>query len=202
LVARYGADPAGFEEVGATQALALEATREEAGADEVVLVQPGHTPRESGGHEDAESVGPVDVARALLYARNLALTAEIRERPDFGELLLAAAATIGPRYAGRLYETGTAERASDRALQHAALEWDVEASGGLLIGRLEVRRRARDELYKGLPSGGDGKTAWKCYPEDEESYVSFVQYMLRRASQPDPGERQSVPFSSGMGVRS
>ena len=158
------------------------------------------------------------MARALLYARNLALTAEVRERPDFGELLLAAAATIGPRYAGRLYETGTAERASESSLQHAALEWDVKdgheryrcgdeilgatpyrpASGGLLIGRLEVGRRARDELYRGLPAAGDGKRAWKCYPEDEESYVSFVRYMLRRASQSDPGERKSVPFGSGL----
>jgi hypothetical protein len=218
LVAQYGVHPAGFEEVGATQAMALEATRQKVGAAEVVLVLPGHTPSPLDGHEEPEGIGPVDVARTLLYARNLALTAEIRERPDFGELLLAAAATIGPRYAGRLYETATAERASDRALQHAALEWDIKdgheryrcgdeilnatpyrpARGGWLIDLMEVRRRARDELYRDLPGGAQGKRRWNCHPEDEERYVSFVHYMLRRASQSDPGESKSVPFSSGL----
>ncbi len=222
LVARYGVDPAAYEEFGATQAMALEATKRTDRGDDVVLVLPGRTASSLDGEEDrgeALAIAPTDVARTLLYARNLALTADIRERPEFAELLIAAAATIGLKYAGRLYETGMAECTSQCARDHDALEWDVKDGheryrrgdeileakpyrrpppGGFLISRMEVRRRARNELYQDLPMTGTGKSRWLCYPEDEESYVSFVNYVLRRASQSDPGEPQSVPFSSGL----
>ena len=57
----------------------------------------------------------------------------------------------------------------------------------------------RDELYKDLPAAGDDKrTYWKCSPNDEDDYVSFVEYVLRRASLTDPDEAKSAPFQIGL----
>jgi hypothetical protein len=169
--------------------------------------------------DEAETSAPVDVARTLQYARNLAAIKDLRERPSFGELLTAAVATIGPKYAGSLYELAMNERTSALALKHDALEWDVvdgreryrcgdqiidsrpwwAPKGGLLLSVMEIHRRARDEFYKDLPVAGDDKAKyWECSPNDEDDYVSFVEYVLRRASITDPEEAKSAPFQIGL----
>ena len=60
----------------------------------------------------SEPAAAIDLARTGLYARNLAATARISEQPQLAELVLAASATIGPRYAARLFELATAEHLS------------------------------------------------------------------------------------------
>ena len=172
-----------------------------------------------GTIDEPEPSAPIDVARTLQYARNLAAVGDLRERPTFGELLTAAVATIGPKYAGSVYELAMNERASALALEHDALEWDVvdgreryrcgdqiidsrpwwAPKGGLLLSEMEIRRRARDEFYRDLPPAEDDKaTYWMCSPNDEDDYISFVEYVLRRASLTDPEEAKSVPFQIGL----
>ena len=58
-----------------------------------------------GARKDAAlgTAAAIDLARTGLYARNLAATARISEQPQLAELVLAASATIGPRYAARLF---------------------------------------------------------------------------------------------------
>ena len=75
----------------------------------------------------------------------------------------------------------------------------VGTRGRLLPPEMEVRRRARDEFFKDLPPAGDGEAIyWVCSPNDEDDYVSFVQYVLRRASLTDPEEARSAPFQVGL----
>jgi hypothetical protein len=217
LVARYAQDPSVYDEHLAIQGLCLEATNK-SDQQSVVLVQMQSNDSLDTANEDEPAV-TVDVARTLQYARNLAATRDLRERPNFVELLTAAAATIGRKYAGRLYELAMNERSSARALENEALEWKVVDAreqyrcgdqiidskpwwpprGGLLLSIKEMRRRAGDELYKDLPAAAEGsKYGWMCSPDDEDNYVSFLEYVLRRASLTDPEEVKSVPFRSGL----
>lgn len=217
LVARYAQDPGVYAEHSAIQGLCLEATNK-SDQEPVVLVQMQSNDSLDTAIEDETAV-TMDVARTLQYARNLAATRDLRERPNFVELLTAAAATIGRKYAGRLYELAMSERSSARALENDALEWKVvdgreqyrcgdqiidsmpwwPPQGGLLLSITEIRRRADDELYKDLPAAAEGsKKGWVCSPDDEDNYVSFLEYALRRASLTDPEEAKSVPFRSGL----
>lgn len=216
LVASYARDPDAYDEVTATQRLALKAARGE-GSEGLVVTVSGAGPIGPGPREADAATAPVDVARMLQYARNLSLTGGIRERPAFEELLLAAAGTISPRYAGRIYELGMAESTSAAALEHDALDWEIvdgheqfrcgdevlaakpyQRPRGALITRVDVRRRAREEPYVDLPAPAGGKKFWNCYPEDDEHYLAFVDYALRRASQSDRGEPRSSPFRLGL----
>lgn len=218
LVARYAIDPHGYDESEATQSLALEATKRSED-DDVVLIGLEHATDVTTALQSDDPVPPIDVARTLQYARNLAATGGLRERPHFGELLTAAAAMNGPRYAGRLYVIALKEHPSGPSAQLGALEWDVKDGqeryrcgddvidskpwwlplGGSYLSLLEVRRRVRDEIYKDLPPGRRGsRKYWECSADDEDNYVSFVEYVLRRASLTDPEEVKSVPFSSGL----
>ena len=218
LVARYGREPAAYEEHVATQLLCLEATKK-SDKDSFTLVLTKECDDPLGIIDEPEPSAPIDVARALQYARNLAATRDLRERPTFGELLNSAVATIGPKYAGGLYELAMSERALAQALEVDALEWEVvdgveqyrcgdqviaarpwwPPKGGQLISTMEVRRQARDELYRDLPAAeGDKATRWMCSPNDEDEYISFVEYVLRRASLTYPEETKSAPFQIGL----
>jgi hypothetical protein len=73
-----------------------------------------------------EPAAAIDLARTGLYARNLAATARISEQPQLTELVLAASATIGPRYAARLFELATAEHLSRQARALDALTFEVD----------------------------------------------------------------------------
>ena len=218
LVARYGQEPSAYEEHMAVQTLCLEATKSSPeGAPTLVLSE--RSQDLLSAIDEAEAAAPINVARTLQYARNLAATRDLRERPSFGELLTAAVATIGPKYAGSLYELAMNERTSPPALEYDALEWDVKdgreryrsgdrvinlwpwcpAQGDHLLSRMEMRRLVRDEFYKDLPAAGKSeKKAWVCSPNDEDDYVSFVQYVLRRASLSDPEVAKSAPFQIGL----
>jgi len=171
-----------------------------------------------GTTDEVETSAPIDVARILQYARNLAAVEDLRERPNFAELLTAAAATIGPRYAGRLYELAMNESTSAHMPKLDALEWELvdgreryrcgkrilgsqpwwTPRGGLPLTSLEIKRRARDEFFKDLPPGKKDRVVWVCAPNDENDYVAFVEYVLRRASLTDPEETKSAPFQIGM----
>ena len=218
LVARYAQDTSAYEEHAAVQRLCLEATKRSV-HETSTLVLTARSDDSFGTMDEAEATAPIDVARTLQYARNLAATEDFRERPNFGELLTAAVATIGPKYAGGLYVVAMNERASAVALEHNALEWDVvdgreryrcgdeiidsrpwrAPEGGLLLSVLEIHRRARDEFYKDLPAAGNDKAKyWECAPNDEDDYTSFVDYVLRRASITDPEDAKSAPFQIGL----
>ena len=218
FVARYAQDPSAYDEHAAMQSLCLEATKKSA-SDTALLVFSERSEDLLGTMDDAEGAAPIDVARTLQYARNLAATGDLRERPAFGELLTAAVATIGPKYAGRIYELAMNEQASPLALKHDALAWDVvdgreryrcgdriidsrpwwAPKGGRLLSLKEIRRRTHDEFYKDLPAAEEGApTRWECAPNDEDDYISFVEYVLRRASLANPDEPKSAPFRSGL----
>lgn len=220
LVAHYAEDQIGYKEYSALQGLCLEAAKESDQAP-VLLISRGESKDNLTAVNENEDITPINVARTLQYARNLAAMVDLRVQPNFIELLTAAAATIGRKYTGRLYELAMNERFSEHFLEDEALEWDMvdgrEAyrCGDRIIdlvpwwpctGRIlallsieEIHRRAQDELYKNLPTAAKGsKYRWKCSPDDEENYLSFVQYVLRRASLTDPEEVQSVPFRNGL----
>ena len=170
-----------------------------------------------------ESHAPVDVARVDRYARNLAFSTGVRERPDAEELLLAASAVIGPRYASRVYALAMQDPPRERTGNLAALTWAVDSarrrSGFRLNGKWisleplrpgrfpvavvkapeEVLRHAHRAEYEGLPDARGGeKHHWGAYPPDEAEWESFVGYLLRRASIQDPGEARAVPFTAGL----
>jgi hypothetical protein len=218
LVACYGQDPSTYGEHAAMQTLCLEAAKRSV-QETTTLVLTERSDDQLGTMDEGEASAPIDVARTLQYARNLAAIEDVRERPTFGELLTAAVATIGPKYAGRLYELAMNEQTSALALGHDALEWRVvegreqyrcgdriiesrpwwAPKGGLLLSVMEIHRRTRDEFFRDLPAAEDDKSlCWECPPNDESDYVSFVEYVLRRASLADPEEEKSAPFQTGL----
>lgn len=218
LVTRYARDPSAYDEHAAMQVLCLEATKRSVQEASMLLIAV-RSDNPLSTMDEAEPCAPIDVAHTLQYARNLAAIKDLRERPTFGELLTAAVATIGPKYAGSVYELAMNEQTSALALKHDALEWDVvdereryrcgdniigsqpwwAPKGGLLLSVMEIRRRARDEFYKDLPvTGDDERTYWECAPNDEDDYVSFVEYVLRRANLTGPDESKSAPFQIGL----
>ncbi len=176
----------------------------------------------------SESATAIDLARTGLYARNLAATARISEQPQLAELVLAANATIGPRYTARLLELATAEHVSTpgRALHALTFEVDPHTrsrdqseAGFCFRGQrlsaepwfpvpwpildppdvAQLTREARDAHYEELPDARRGETfRWYAYPPDQEAYEGFVRYALRRASQLDRADGPSVPFVSSL----
>ncbi len=178
--------------------------------------------------DDQEPATAIDLARTGLYARNLAATARVGERPQLAELLLAASTTIGPRYAARLFALATAEDRSAPGAALKALTFDVDPrtrnretveAGFCFRGKrlsaepwfpppwpmlelpdvAHLTREARDAHYEKLPDATAGETFhWHAYPPDEEAYEGFVRYALRRASQLDPADGPAVPFVSGL----
>ena len=176
----------------------------------------------------SEPATAIDLARTGLYARNLAATARISEQPQLAELVLAASATIGPRYAARLFELATAEHVSTPSEALDALTFEVDPrtaksdapqAGFCFRGRrlsaepwlsvpwpildppdvAHLTREARDAQYEGLPAARPGEAFhWQAYPPDQDAYEVFVRYALRRASQSDPIDGPSLPFVSGL----
>jgi hypothetical protein len=176
----------------------------------------------------SEPAAPIDLARTGLYARNLAATARVSERPQLAELVLAAGASIGPRYAARLFELATTEHTSPASEGLDALTFEVDPrtrdsdapeAGFLFRGQrlsaepwlpvpwpildppdaIQLTRQARDAHYEDLPDARPGETyRWHAYPPDEEAYEDFVRYALRRASQLEPADGVSVPFVNGL----
>ena len=89
-VARFAQSPMQFDAADATTRLLHEAAQEQ-----------------STTRRDGEQRSAIDVARTGLYARHLASTDRVSEDPTFGELIIAAEATIGPCYAGAVYTLAT-----------------------------------------------------------------------------------------------
>jgi hypothetical protein len=170
-----------------------------------------------------ESHAPVDVARVDRYARNMAFTTGVRERPRADELLLAASAVIGPAYASRVYALAMQDPPRPQTADLDALAWDVDVEtqhagfrlrGGwisleplrpprfpvpMLERPEEVARHAHRAEYEGLPRPKKHERyCWGAYPPDQAEWEAFVGYLLRRASIQDPGESRSVPFTAGL----
>jgi hypothetical protein len=142
LVASYGRGSAAYEEHAATQILSLEATKKSS-EESFRLVLTKDSNDSLDVMDEPELSAPIDVARTLQYARNQAAVRGLGERPNFFELLSAAVATVGPKYAGNLYELAMNEQAPARALEHDALEWEV------VDGR--ERYRCGDQIISARP---------------------------------------------------
>lgn len=227
LVKRYADDQRGYDETAAIQTLAQKAAGKSADLD-FVLVGTNPDAVENIRTDPArhEPVAPVDVAKTLLYARNLAATSGPRERPDLSELLTSAAMMVNPWYAGRLYvlamEDHAQKAAQKAALEHDALEfeyrdgreiyhckgeiidarpWQPE-QGGNVLTIAEVRRRVREAPDDGLPASKEGDKKddfyWISDPGVEEAYSSFLDYLLRRANPADTEESRTAPFQTGL----
>ena len=217
MVAAFARAPRAFDPFDAMRLLLHEAAKPEsddqAGEGKRLLPEPA---------------AAIDLARTGLYARNLAATIRISEQPQLAELVLAASATIGPRYAARLFKLATAEHLSTPREALDALTFEVDRrtkdsdqveAGFRFRGRrlsaepwcpvpwpiveapdvAELTRAARDAHYEDLPDARAGETfGWHAYPPDQEAYESFVRYALRRASQIDPTDGRAVPFVNGL----
>jgi hypothetical protein len=221
MVAAFARAPRAFDPFDAMRLLLHESAK---------LAPDGHaTPPVKGKKMlPSEPSAAIDLARTGLYARNLAATARISEQPQLAELVLAASATIGPRYAARLYELATAEHVSTPSEALDALTFEVDRrtksseqleAGFCFRGRrlsaepwlpvpwpildppdvAQLTREARDAHYEDLPDARLGeKYRWQAYPPDQEAYEEFVRYAMRRASQLDRVDGPSVPFVSGL----
>ncbi|MGO9245607.1 MAG: hypothetical protein ACLPT4_16710 [Verrucomicrobiia bacterium] len=102
LLARYAKSPERYDESEAIRAVGLAACRSKAAVSVRIDGQ--------RGDDEDELLEPtsasVDVARMLIYARNLGASSGLREMPGLAELLTASSATMSNRYAGRLYLIG------------------------------------------------------------------------------------------------
>ena len=174
MVAAFARAPQEFDPFDAMRLLLQEAAKPEPDGQETPPVGEARTMLPS------EPAAAIDLARTGLYARNLAATARISEQPQLAELVLAASATIGPRYAARLFELATAEHLSTpgRALDALTFEVDPHTRGSDQVeagfcfrGRrlsaepwfpvpwpildppdvAQLTREARDADYEGLP---------------------------------------------------
>lgn len=114
LVERYASNPARYDEAAAIRAMALEALRLDPSVAQPLLVDARSAPPSANVYFP-EPDKPIDVVQMLRYARNLAATARVGERPSLGELLTAASAVIGNRYAARLYFLAMAESTAEGA---------------------------------------------------------------------------------------
>ena len=219
MVAAFALAPQAFDPFDAMRRLLHEAAKPE---------PDGHgTPPVGEGKKmmPLEPAAAIDLARTGVYARNLAATARISEQPQLAELVLAASATIGPRYSARLFKLATAEHLSTpaRALDLLTFEVDphtrrserVEAGFCFRGRRLsaepwfpvpwpildppdveQLTREARDAEYEGLPDARTGETfRWHAYPPDQDAYEEFVR--VRAA----PGQSERPPRRSVAAVR-
>lgn len=223
LLAAYAVDPDRYDESAAIRRLALDALRQArrrpAGAEPpgAGLARAGEVAAPGGGTA-------ADVARALLYARNLAASRRLTERPTLGELLTAASATLGNRYAGWLSRLVLREPAPGRGRAWPVLAWVGErrARGFAAAGRRirvtprwaavasgveswvpggdEATRRVDDRPYRHVPRArADDTFRWKTYPPDEEAYEAYVGYVLRQVAAARPGEEPvAAPIVSGV----
>jgi len=193
-----------------------------------ILLHGAAAPAPDPDEAPPESAATIDLARTGLYARNLAATARISEQPQLAELVLAASATIGPRYAAQLFALATAEQSSTRGAALDPLTFGIDPltrdsenveAGFCFRGKrlsaepwfpvpwpileppdvVQLTREARDAEYETLADARPGETfRWHAYPPDQEAYEGFVRYALRRAGQLDPTDGPSVPFVSGL----
>ena len=226
LVQHYAASPDQYDEQSAIRTLAQSAAQKvHPESDELdcvlVGVNPGSTGELPSNPYSTEPIASVDVAKMLIYARNLAATSGPRVRPDFTELLTSSAMIINPWYAGRLYVLAMREQAGQAGQDHAPLEFEYKDGreiyhsngeiidahpwqpelGGSVLTITEIRRRAREDHAADLPTSGKRgrkNSYWVCEPQVEDGYTAFLEFLLRRASQSDVDEAPSSPFQAGL----
>jgi len=222
MVAAFARAPRQFEPFDAMRTLLQEAAKPDTAGKGVSLA------RNERRTASSEVGAAIDLARTGLYARNLAATARVSEQPQLAELVLAASATIGPRYAAQLCALATADHRSPPAETLRALTFEVNPrtkgshkveAGFCFRGKrlsaepwfpvpwpileapdvVQLAREACNTDYEGLPDARPGEAFhWHAYPPDQDAYEEFVRYALRRASQVDPVDGPSVPFVNGL----
>lgn len=200
---RWVENPEQWDERDAMRTLALAAVEVGRFAD-VTLVGPG---------VDDEPPTPADVAKVLTYARNLAATSRVADCPSVRELVQAASAVVGRRYAGRVLALATEDAPSAVTLPALTLGptafrlgtrrprlvpgWGAPPEAVPFVLRRTPRRLAA--MFDDLPEATDGEPkAWQCWPPDEEDYEAFVRHVLRRASMPDRDAATTLPFRAGL----
>ena len=194
MVAAFARAPRAFEPFDAMRLLLHAATKSKPDR------QGTRVPGDARTMPPSEPAAAIDLARTGLYARNLAATARVSEQPQLAELVLAASASIGPRYAARLFELATTEQTSPPGKALDALTFEVDPrtrgseapeAGFLFRGQrlsaepwlpvpwpildppdaIQLTRQARDAHYEDLPDARPGETyRWHAYPPDEEAY--------------------------------
>ena len=218
LLARYAKASDRYDEASALRSLGLAACRSKA---KVSLQIEG---RKADVEDELPEtpVASVDVAKMLIFARNLAAYSGMREIPGLGELLTASSATMGNRYAGRLYQIAMKEHltAKSRDLAPLTYEGDGKVQGYRLEGKWiqaepywkppgdpgaiwvvqqDDAVKKMQEPYANVSGAKEGeKLAWAAYPSDETAYEAFVRYVLEHASLPDSQESKSFPFQTGL----
>ncbi len=218
LINRYAKDPSGYNEWETIQALGLAALRSKSRVTIKIAGQ-----RESLEDELPEPMrASVDLARMLIYARNLAASSGLREIPQLGELLTAASSTLSNRYAGRLYLTAMREIRRPRSGRLPALSYGYE--GGVQGYQLDgewistepywipgagsrsiwvpqkggATKRIKEPFACLSPAKEGDRLGWMAYPTDETAYEAFVHYAMEHASLPDLQEYKSFPFQTGL----
>lgn len=222
MVAAFARVPEQFEPFDAMRMLLQESAKPDADGQALPLA------RDERRSLSSEPATAIDLARTGLYARNLAATARVSEQPQLAELVLAASATVGPRYAARLCTLATADHRSAPATKLPALTFEVDPRTkdsekveagfcfrGLRLSAepwfpvpwpildapdvVQLTREARNADYEDLPDARKGDAfRWHAYPPDQDAYEDFVRCALRRASQLDPVDGPSVPFVNGL----
>ena len=224
LVARYAERPESYDEASMIRRLARDAAR----LNRRRRAAEGHM--HDGEHrlEPAEPDAAIDIARVLLYARNLAATRALSERPRLADLLTAASATVGKRYAGQVYMLSM-KAARPRRTKSAEAVRNVPALTYEIVGSrqgyrckerwltvepfwppagsriemwvpapAEVARR-QEAPYRHVPRAQKGsRHVWKAYPPDEQAYEAYVAHVLRRASVHALSEPVVEPFLTGL----
>ena len=218
LLARYAKNPDRYDEAEAIRAMGLAACRSKAVVSMRIEGQKG----DDGDELQEPTSASVDVARMLIYARNLAASSGLREMPGLGELLTASSATMGNHYAGRLYliamrerlttksrdlppltyetETGVQGYRLDGQWLSAEPYWEPAAGIGMMwvVQQSDAAKKMR-EPYANVSAAKEGeRTAWVAYPSEEPAYEAFVRYVLEHASLPDSQESKSFPFQAGL----
>lgn len=89
LIAHYAQVPSAYEEFAAMQTLCLEATK--SSVQEASTLVPIEQSDDRNTLDEIEACAPIDIARTLQYARNLAAIEDLRERPNLAEVMTAAA---------------------------------------------------------------------------------------------------------------
>ena len=151
MVAAFARAPAQFEPFDAMRMLLQEAAKHNADGQGLSLA------RDERSASSFEPTTAIDLARTGLYARNLAATARVSEQPQLAELVLAASATIGPRYAARLCTLATADhRSPDRATPAAKLP--------ALTFEVDPRTKDSEKVEAGFCFRGKRRSAEPWFP--------------------------------------
>lgn len=166
-----------------------------------------------------------EVAAMLRYARNLAAQEGIQESPGLSDLLIAASATLGNSYTGRLANIALQDRFTPAAMSLPILVYSqprtiaaFRSGKRVLRGQplwaanylretlvsvpspKEIERKSKPGPGASIRRARSGELEiWAGYPADDAAYEAFVRYVLEHARATDSDQATAVPFTVGMG---